>query len=155
MPLDPDLARWLSDDIDLDAMERERNDIAERMQSMHETMAAVTTTVRSPDRNVEVTMAGSGAITDLTIAPRAFEELDHQQIAPLVLATVQKAMSGNAKQMHEAMAEFLPNGEVFDELMSDLSEIPFVLDPASREPDDADLNEETSRLLGHGGQHSS
>jgi DNA-binding protein YbaB len=99
--------------------------------------------VHSSDRRITVTVTGSGALTDLTIHPRTFDELDHDQIAALVLATVQKATRQAGEELREGLSDVLRDDEFVDELMSKWPGM------GGAEGEDRDEQAEMERLLGH------
>jgi DNA-binding protein YbaB len=143
--IDPDLRTWLSDDFDPEAMTRQLEDQAARMQEMQERLAASVITVHSADRRVSVTVNGSSAITALDIHPSAFTQLDHTQIAPLVLRTIQEAFYQAGDQIRAGLTDVIGDEEIVAESMQNWTGLTRPPEEDLARDDDA----EAQRLLGH------
>ncbi|MGL4175487.1 MAG: YbaB/EbfC family nucleoid-associated protein [Dermatophilaceae bacterium] len=143
MPKDPDLSRWLSDDFDPAEMTRQMEAQTAKLEAMQERLAETALTVRSPDRLVSVTVAGSGAVTGLDIHPSAFTDLEHDRIAPLLLRTIQEAAHQAGDQIREGLTDVLGDSELVDQSMRGWTGL---VRPV--EDDAAVEDQETRRLLG-------
>ncbi|MEV0696628.1 YbaB/EbfC family nucleoid-associated protein [Saccharopolyspora sp. NPDC050389] len=92
-------------------MMRKFEEQAQKASELQSAMQGMQGTASSPDRSVTVTVAPSGAVLDLRLAPNAVRQ-SANDLQQQIMATIRQATSSAAEQMNEAVAPIL--GDQFD-----------------------------------------
>ncbi|MDA3630199.1 YbaB/EbfC family nucleoid-associated protein [Saccharopolyspora sp. WRP15-2] len=93
-------------------MMRKFEEQAQKASQLQSAMQDMQGTASSPDRSVTVTVAPSGAVLDLKLAPNAVRQ-SANDLQQQIMATIRAATASAAEQMNTAVAPIL--GDQFDQ----------------------------------------
>ncbi|MFB9567839.1 YbaB/EbfC family nucleoid-associated protein [Saccharopolyspora hordei] len=85
---------------------------AQKASELRSAMQGMQGSATSPDRSVTVTVAPSGAVLDLRLAPNAVRQ-SANELQQQIMATIREATANAAEQMNNVVAPIL--GDQFDQ----------------------------------------
>ncbi|WP_190822864.1 YbaB/EbfC family nucleoid-associated protein [Saccharopolyspora pogona] len=92
-------------------MMRKFEEQAQKASELQSAMQGMQATASSPDRSVTVTVAPSGAVLDLRLAPNAVRQ-SANDLQQQIMATIRQATASAAEQLNNTVAPIL--GDQFD-----------------------------------------
>ena len=108
----------MSDDHRLETMFEEYQSQRLTLTDLNSKIHAISVTVSSPRREIEVTVNHGGAITDLTFTGTSYRKLAPKDLSALILRTIADAKERAAAESAELLAPLMPNGLDARELLA-------------------------------------
>ncbi|GAA0515407.1 YbaB/EbfC family nucleoid-associated protein [Saccharopolyspora thermophila] len=112
----------------IQAMMRRFEEQAQKVSELQSAMQGLQGTASSPDRSVTVTVAPSGAVLDLRLAPNAVRQ-SASDLQQQIMATIREATANAAEQLNNTVAPIL--GDQFDQFQQAFNAQGPVIKPAT------------------------
>ncbi|MER7081934.1 YbaB/EbfC family nucleoid-associated protein [Saccharopolyspora kobensis] len=120
-------------------MMRKFEEQAQKASELQSAMQGMQGTASSQDRSVTVTVAPSGAVLDLRLAPNAVRQ-SANDLQQQIMATIREATASAAEQMNNAVAPIL--GDHYDQFQQAFKAEGMAIKPTA--PDEASATPQSS-----------
>jgi DNA-binding protein YbaB len=95
-------------------LEKQRKDLARLQQNVDQ----VTATVKARRRHISATANGRGEITGLKFHGQAYRSMSAEELAKVILETIQEARQAAQKEVWSTIADTLPEGAAMEDVVS-------------------------------------